>query len=766
MPETRAEDARFPWSELLALRRGRGMRTALTLGLVFLGPVLVAATFLSLGPLGLGAASPALRLILLGDLVYVLLVAALVMARVARMIADRRSRSAGSRLHLRLTGVFAGVALVPTVLVAVFAVLSVNLGLEGWFSDRVRSVVGASLAAAEAYESEQRAALGADVSVLAEFLDRTREHTPYLRADELRPLLHDAQDAVKRALKEAFLVDGTGALRARGERSYLFDFEPIDEADLANARTGALVTIADWPNNELRAIKRLRAFPDLYLYVSREVDGRLLSLLDETQATVRLYNQLDSERGRLLLNFGLIYLGFALILILAAIWLGLWFAERLSRPVGRLASAAERVGEGDLDVVLPDEKGDDEIALVGRQFNQMTRQLREQRLALIQSHARTEERRRLFDSVLSNVTAGVIGLDAGGAVDFVNPAGMRLLDLRTVPSGRPLAEVAPEFAALVRAVQDEGDTGRQEEIRLARRGHIESLLVRISERRSGDGGLEGYVVAFDNVTDLLAAQRMAAWGEVARRIAHEIKNPLTPIALSAERLKRKFRTQVQDVDDLEALTGVIVRQTDDLRRIVDEFSRFARMPEPDLRENDLAALLRDALTLQEAGQPDVRFSASLPDEPVIMDVDATMISQALTNLIKNAGEATESLIERGAPEGYRPEIRVAMVAGEADCIIRIMDNGIGLPEDRTRLFEPYVTTRARGTGLGLPIVRKIIEEHGGTLALTDAPPFEGSAHAGAMAEVRLPRLARRRTARGRSGQGQMAPSARRGGGEG
>ncbi len=735
------------WTRLSRLRRLRRVQTAMTLGLVFLGPVLVVATFLALGPLNQGATSPGLRLILLTDLVYVLVVAALVLARVARMVADRRSRSAGSRLHLRLTGVFAGMALVPTVLVAVFAVLSVNLGLEGWFSDRVRSVVGSSLAAAQAYEGEQRKDLTDDANTLAAYLNLAKQKTFFLRDDQLRPLLSQGQEQIQRGLKEAYLIDGTGTLRTRGDRSYLFGFEPVTLDDLKRAREIGPVLIQDWANNEFRALVHLDAFADRYLYVSRDVDGSILSLLDETQATVQLYNQLESERGRLLLNFGLIYLGFAIILILAAVWLGLWFAERLARPVGRLAGAAQMVGGGDLDVHVPEEDGDDEIAMLGRLFNQMTRQLKGQREALMDSHRQTERRRRLFDSVLSNVTAGVIGLDAEGRIDFVNRAAERLLDIPDALHEVAIAQGVPEFGALFERLRDEGGAMVQEEIRLTRRGKLESLLVRMSERRTEGGRLEGFVVAFDDVTDLVSAQRMAAWGDVARRIAHEIKNPLTPIALSAERIKRKFRSQVQQPEDLEQYTDVIVRQTNDLRRIVDEFSKFARMPEPDRRETDLVQLLRDAITLQESGQPGVHFAVDIPDAPVIMDLDATMIAQALTNLIKNAGEAIETLQEKGAPKGLVPEIRIQMQVIDGESVIRIIDNGIGLPLDRARLFEPYVTTREKGTGLGLPIVKKIIEEHGGQLALLDAPVFEGNAHAGAMAEIRLPRLAKRRMGR-------------------
>ncbi|GAB1363539.1 PAS domain-containing sensor histidine kinase [Rhodobacter sp.] len=734
------------WTRMSRLRRLRRVQTAMTLGLVFLGPVLVVATFLALGPLNQNINSPTLRLILLTDLVYVLVVAALVLSRIARMIAARRSRSAGSRLHLRLTGVFAGVALVPTVLVAVFAVLSVNLGLEGWFSDRVRSVVGSSLAAAQAYEGETREDLATDATRLAAFLNLQKQRSRDLPDDQLRVLLSQGQELIQRGLKEAYIVDGTGALNLRGERSYLFGFEPVTDEDLRRARDEGPQLIEDWANNEFRALVHLDAFLDRYLYVSRDVDGSILSLLDETQETVKVYNQLEADRGRILFNFGLIYIGFALILILAAIWLGLWFAERLSRPVGRLAGAAQMVGGGDLDVRVPEEEGDDEIAMLGRLFNQMTLQLKGQRDALIENNRQIERRRRLFDSVLSNVTAGVMGLDAEGRIDFVNRAAEQLLDL--ADGHDALLETAvPEFSALFSRLRDEPVSVVQEEIRLTRRGKLESLLVRMSIRRTEGQRLEGYVVAFDDVTDLVTAQRMAAWGDVARRIAHEIKNPLTPIALSAERLKRKFRTQVQEPAELEQLTDVIVRQTNDLRRIVDEFSKFARMPEPDRKEADLVQILRDAVTLQKAGQPGVVFKVDIPDGPVMLDLDAGMISQALTNLIKNAGEAIDSYHEKDAPPDHRPEVRIEMSADEGDSLIRIMDNGTGLPADRARLFEPYVTTREKGTGLGLPIVKKIIEEHGGQLALLDAPVFEGNTRPGAMAEIRLPRLAKRRMGR-------------------
>ncbi|WP_425434933.1 ATP-binding protein [Natronohydrobacter thiooxidans] len=725
----------------------RRMTNWMTLFLVLTGPALVLLTLLVLGPLGQNVDSRALLLVLLADFVYILIVAALVGMRVARLVAARRSESAGSKLHLRLSTLFATIALVPTVTVAIFATLSLNVGLEGWFSDRVQRVVGTSLAAAEAYQFEQERDLRTDAGELAAYLETVRRVFPLIEEGELRNLLSEAQAQVQRGLRVAFIIDGAGDIRARGERSYRFNFTPPEPEEIVRARE-EMVIIRDWPNNEFRALVGLDGYFDRYLYVAREVDGSILSLLDETRETVSFYQQLERERGQLLFQFGALYLGFALILILAAIWLGLSFAERLARPVGRLAEAAGRVGEGDLDVRVAVARDDDEIALLGRVFNQMTQQLKGQRETLLENNRQIETRRRLFDSVLGSVTAGVIGLDAAGHVEFINRAAERMLELADHPAvDAGLADVAPEFLPLLERLRGTPSAmGRmQEELKLSRAGRLETLLVRVAERRRSDGTLEGYVVAFDDVSELVSAQRMAAWGDVARRIAHEIKNPLTPIQLSSERIERKFgrKLEAADAESLSQLTSVIVRQTNDLRRIVDEFSKFARMPEPDRRPHDLAAILRDCVLLQESGQPDVRFVADLPAVPVVVEVDETMLAQAFTNLIKNAGEAIQSRIDAGLGEGLVPEIRIGFEVGEVDLRITIADNGIGLPEDRARLFEPYVTTRAEGTGLGLSIVRKIIEEHGGSLRLEDAPVFDGNTHFGAMAVIRLPLLAPR-----------------------
>ncbi|MCF6305332.1 MAG: PAS domain-containing sensor histidine kinase [Rhodobacteraceae bacterium] len=715
------------------------VRNYLVVILVILGPVLALTTVLLFGVFEGPSRPQLLRFVVLSDIVYILLIATLIARRILRMIAARRNRSAGSQLHLRLTGVFSFIALVPTVLVAIFATITLQFGLEGWFSTRVQQVVSNSLLAAEAYESEHRITLTNDARTLADFIERQRGRYRIVGAGEMRDALSRGQGIMQRSLSEAYVINGSSEIVARGERSYLFDFEPPSMDQINRALAGEIVVIEDWPNSEFRALIALENYLDRLLYVTRDVDGNILNLLDETQETVKLYQQLESDRGKLLFEFALIYLGFAFVVILAAIWLGLWFADKLSRPMGRLASAAQRVSDGDLDVKVREEAGDDEIALLGRVFNRMITQVKGQRDTLIANNAETELRRRLFDSVLSGVTAGVIGLDKSGKIDIANAAAMELLT-QVAPGmiGAKLQDAIPEFAPLFDRLKRRSDKVARAEIQLSRAGKEEKLLVRIATRQSDGGEIEGYVVTFDDVTDLVSAQRMAAWSDVARRIAHEIKNPLTPIQLSAERLKRKFGPMVpeNDRETLEQLSNVIIRQTNDLRRIVDEFSKFARMPAAQRKNIDIIDLIKGAVLLQKSGRPDISFEMDLPDTKIMAFIDGTMMNQALTNLVKNATEAIDArAAETGEAENGVVKIIVEPTKGEI--IIRIQDNGIGLPADRLRLFEPYVTLRDSGTGLGLSIVKKIIEEHDASLELLDAPRFKGCDHTGAEARIIL-----------------------------
>jgi two-component system nitrogen regulation sensor histidine kinase NtrY len=709
--------------------------------MIILGPVLAVATYLLLGPLDTGSRGTALRIILMCDLVYVLLIIGLLFQRIMAIIAQRRRKSAGSQLHLRLTGFFTLMSLVPTITVAVFATISINMGFEAWFSDRVQNVIRVSLDAAQAYEFEQTSGLREDAKSLGRRLEQVKAAQRIEDPGAIRQELDRGQQSIQRGLKEAFVITGGGILRLRGFRSYKFDYEmpPPQAFDLAFEDVHL---IRDYENNELRALVSLRGFGDQYLYVTREVDGVLLGLLDQTQQTARLYQQLEQDRDLYLFNFGLLYLAFAVLLIVSSALLSLWFAERLSRPIGRLVGAAQRVGDGELETQVLEEEGDDEIAQLSVYFNKMTRQLKGQRDRLLENTAQIEERRRLFDSVLSSVTSGVVGLDAQGRVSFVNRSARRLLGWAVGEhKEHHLEVVVPEFSPLFARLKESGNGSVQDEVKVVRGGRLENLLVRVAPRTSEGGALEGYVIAFDDVTDLVAAQRSAAWGDVARRIAHEIKNPLTPIQLSAERIRRKFSPKLDaDGDDLERMTQVIVRQTTDLRRIVDEFSKFARMPEAVKQREDIVAILNQAVTLQQAGQPNVTFHIDIPDQVIPLSLDATMISQALTNLIKNAGEAIATRIEKGVSLDLTPAISISLTDLDTQVSITISDNGIGLPQDRAKLFEPYVTTRDKGTGLGLPIVKKIIEEHGGVLRLDDAEPIGDTQHVGAAATIELPKL--------------------------
>ncbi len=718
------------------------MKSAVNISLILLGPLLAIATYLFLGPFNVAGQSVWLRFFLLLDLVYVLLIVGIVIVRILYVLSQRRSRLAGSKLHFRLAGVFTTMSLLPTITVAVFATVSINLGLEAWFSERVQSVVGTSLSAARAYADEQESALVADVLAVAQDLQNFRKNKFFIEEDELRNQLASLQLELQRGLKEAFILNGVGNIELRGVRSYLFDFEKPDDLQIKEAVKN-VVLINDFNNNELRALIYLTGFGDRYLYVTREVDGTLFNLLDETQKTAILYQQMESDRTAYLLNFAVLYFALALLLIVSSVLFALWFAERLSKPIGRLAAAAKRVGAGDLTTQVIEDEGDDEIAQLGRYFNQMTKRLKHQRDTLVDNTEQIEERRRLFDSVLSSVTSGVIVLDSDGKVSFTNKSANILLSINEENIERifqkQLSDIFPELDALFRELKKSQAKNLQSEINFVRSGRLENFLVRMAPMKE-DKKLKGFVVAFDDITSLVSAQRSAAWGDVARRIAHEIKNPLTPIQLSAERIRKKFSPLLEkNSDGLKDMVDVITRQTDDIRRIVDEFSKFARMPKLKRRNEDLTALVASAVSLQQAGQPNVVINLSQPKVPIIISIDATLINQALTNILKNAGEAIEARKKNSPSLNYSGIIDVVLLDKINSVLLTIADNGIGLPQDRSRLFEPYVTTREKGTGLGLAIVKKIIEEHGGVLKLEDSDASGSEDIIGALISIEIPK---------------------------
>jgi two-component system nitrogen regulation sensor histidine kinase NtrY len=706
------------------------------------GPLLAIATYLAFGPLNLNSPIRQLRLVLFVDLAYVFVVVVLLYRRIRKLVLRKGSKINGSLLHLRLTRVFSLIAFVPTVLVAVFAVITLNFGLEGWFSERVRAALGSSLIAAETYEAEKEQNLLNDTKILAMFLNSKGTIFNISKDSDLRSILTEGQSKIQRGLKEAFVIDGGGVIKARGFKSYLFDFEALSSESLLLATNGEAMIIKDWDNNEFRAVLKLKNFLDRYLYVSRVVDGNILGLLDETKVTVGLYRQLEDDRGKLLFNFALLYLGFAVILILASIWFGFWFAERLSRPIVSLADASQEVGLGNLETKVDESPDDDEISLLGRSFNNMTKQLKFQRDQLILTSEQTERRTRLFDSVLSSVSTGVIGVDPKGNITFINKSALDLLRVKETEALKQNVKVLiPEFLTLFNLAQKtlSGDTA--EAIKISRQRKVENLLVRIGTRVSEKGLLEGFVVVFDDVTELVSAQKLAAWGDVARRIAHEIKNPLTPIRLSAERLFKKLSPLVGgEVNDLKQYTDVIIRQTSDIQRIVDDFSKFARMPELVIKAGNLSETLKSACLLQRSAYADIDIVLDIDGNIPPAYMDQTMISQVCINLIKNAAEGISSMKKSSLLKDdlFKGKIKVALFMDKGFFNISIKDNGIGFPADRSDLFEPYVTSRKEGTGLGLSIVKKIIDEHQGNISLLDSIPFENELHSGAEVVVLLP----------------------------
>ena len=720
-------------------RNNRNVQNLLTIFIVVVGPALALLTLFYVNIIEQEIRSQSFRAILLADVLYVIIIASLVIKRIAIVVAARRAKSAGSRLHLRLTGVFAILALIPTILVAIFAMITINFGLEEWFSSRVSNVVKTSHAAALAYETEHEEGLRSDVITFASALDARYSQVSSVNPAILRLWLSEIQPQIQRGFREAYIINSSGKLILRGERSYEFNFEAPPENFLNMIYQDGIVIIKDWANNEFRAIKSLDSYKDKYLYVSRIVDGSILNLLDETQRTVKQYQQHESNRSMLLLDFAIIYVAFSVLLILAAVWVGLWFAERIAKPVGQLAAAAQRVGSGDLESRVSVKHNDDEISMLGRVFNQMTKQLKGQRNALLDANRTSEEGRRQFNSVLSGVTSGVIGLNVSEEIDFINPAALNMLELNSKSyNGEKLTIVVPEFKDLFSKLKGAQGGVARKEIQVSRDGKLENLLVRMAIRANNKGIVEGYVVTFDDVTDLVNAQRMAAWGDVARRIAHEIKNPLTPIQLSAERLKQKFMPiAAENKDILTQYTDVIVRQTGDLRRIVDEFSQFARMPEPHRKKTNLVKIIEDVVHLQKSRENSYAEIVFEKPEPIFLMIDSTMITQALTNLVKNAGEAIETYINVKKSVNYKPFIAIDVNDSKIETVIKITDNGIGLPKDRSRLFEPYVTTREKGTGLGLSIVKKIIEEHGGELTLEDAPALENEPKLGTAVTIKI-----------------------------
>jgi two-component system nitrogen regulation sensor histidine kinase NtrY len=633
-----------------------------------------------------------------------------------RIVQARRRGRAAARLHVRIVGLFSVVAAVPAVLVAVVASVTLDRGLDRLFSRQTQSLIQNSLIVADAYVNEHLQFLRADCITIAIELARAK---PLF--EQNREQFHQfltAQSNI-RGLPAVIMIDGNLNVveQSSADIGQTFVTPARDVLKASNETEPQLALFLD--ANYVAAIIKLQAYADMYLYVARILDPQVVAQLRATRAGLTQYAELEAQRLGIQAAFALMYTVIALIVLLSAVWIGLNFANYLVAPIRRLIDAAKIVSTGNLFVQVPIRRSEGDLAQLGETFNKMTQELRTQHDDLVRARDLIDSRRRFTEAVLSGASAGVIGVDTANRISILNRSAERLIGHAEADAlGEPLEKVVPELTTLVAEARTGMQRLVQGQVTINRGGRERNLSVRVTEEQAGRAE-RGYVITLDDITELVAAQRTSAWADVARRIAHEIKNPLTPIQLSAERLRRKYASLIKDDGGIfQQCTDTIVRQVDDIKRMVDEFSRFARMPKPVMAADDVADTVRQVVFLLRVGHPDIDIEADIAEDPMIGRFDRRLISQALTNIIKNA---TEAIAAVPPAELGRGQIRVSAAREGSDIIIDVVDNGIGLPkENRSRLLEPYVTTREKGTGLGLAIVGRILEDHGGHIELGDA----------------------------------------------
>jgi len=698
-----------------AMRRGSSVIGAIAMAVALLSALV---TFLVLT--GLTSIIPTHEVVvtvLLVNAGTVLVLLAVIVREVWHVAKARRQRIAGARLHVRIVGLFSVIAAVPAILVAIIASITLDRGLDRWFSTRTQAVIANSLTVAQAYLREHGEMIRGDILAMAIDVSRAK---PLFDQDRTRFRQFLNAQASIRGLPAALIIRGDLTEVERADLQFNRDFVGPSAAGLTEV-TETEPQIAQLPGTDyVAAIIKLRGYDNSYLYVARPLNPAVLEQLRTTQASVAEYASLEEHRLGVQVAFGLMYTVIALIVLLSAVWIGFNFAAGLVAPIRRLIGAANVVASGNLEVQVPVRRGEGDLAHLGETFNKMTQELRTQRDDLMRARDVIDSRRRFTEAVLSGASAGVIGVDPEGRITLMNRSAEKLIGRSEAEALRePLADVVPELMPLLEEARSGVHRLVQGQATISRSGTDRNLSVRVATEQAGESE-HGYVVTLDDITELVAAQRSSAWADIARRIAHEIKNPLTPIQLSAERLKRKYgKVITEDRAIFEQCTDTIVRQVDDIKRMVDEFSRFARMPKPVMTEEDVADTVRQVVFMMRVGHPDVDIEVETAEDPMPAKLDRRLISQALTNIIKNA---TEAIAAVPPAELGRGRIQVLTARDGDDVVIDVIDNGLGLPkENRNRLLEPYVTTREKGTGLGLAIVGKILEDHGGKIELFDAP---------------------------------------------
>jgi two-component system nitrogen regulation sensor histidine kinase NtrY len=646
----------------------------------------------------------------------ILLLVGMIIREVWQVMQARRRGRAAARLHIQIVSLFSVIAVLPAVLVAIVANVTIDRGLDRLFSGPTREAIQNSLSIARAYTNEHAQLVSGDILGMANDIAHAR---PLYDQDRgtFRELL--TASAATRNLPSAMLIDKDHNILETAQTGIHLAFAPPPPELLVNVNETEPEISVIPEENYVAAVIRLRAFNDIFLYVARPLDPGVVAQLSQTEAISAEYAQLESRRLGIQVSFALMFAVIALTILMASVLIGLNFANWLVAPIRRLMSAANVVSTGDLNVQVPVHRSEGDLAQLGETFNKMTQELRTQRDELVNASDLIDSRRRFIEAVLSSASAGIIGVDGSGSVGILNRSAEKLIGhAESETLGHPLSDVLPELDDMMKTAREGTQRLVQGQITITRDGHERNLSVRVSAELTSQSR-DSYIITLDDITELVSAQRTSAWADVARRIAHEIKNPLTPIQLSAERIRRKFgKVITEDKAVFEQCTDTIVRQVDDIRRMVDEFSRFARMPKPVIEGEDVADTVRQAVFLMRVGHPDIDIEAAIKEEPMRAQFDRRLISQALTNIIKNATEAIEAVPPEQLGKG---RIDVIAARDNEDIVIDVIDNGIGLPKvSRARLLEPYVTTREKGTGLGLAIVGRVLEDHGGRIELNDA----------------------------------------------
>src|SRR6266480_12404 len=646
----------------------------------------------------------------------ILLLVGIIVREVWKVVQARRRGRAAARLHVQIVSLFSIIAVLPAVLVAVVANVTIDRGLDRLFSGPTKEVIQNSLIVARAYMQEHAKLIRGDILGMANDIAHARPLFDQDRAT-FRELL--TASAASRNLPGAMLIDKDRNVLETAQTGIQQSFTTPAPEFLSNVDENEPQIAVFIEANYVAAVIRLRAFNDTFLYVARLLDPRVVAQLRQTQASVAEYAQLEARRLGIQVAFALMFAVIALTILMASVLIGLNFANWLVAPIRRLMNAANIVSTGDLHVQVPVHKSEGDLAQLGETFNKMTAELRTQRDELVNASDLNDSRRRFIEAVLSSASAGIIGVDASGSVGILNRSAEKLIGhAESETLDHPLSEVLPELDDMMKTAREATQRLVQGQITILRDGHERNLSVRVSAEQTSQSR-DSYIITLDDITELVSAQRTSAWADVARRIAHEIKNPLTPIQLSAERIRRKFgKVITEDKGIFKQCTDTIVRQVDDIKRMVDEFSRFARMPKPVMTAEDVADTARQVVFLQRVGNPDIDIEIETAQEKMPAKFDRRLISQALTNIIKNATEAIEAVPPEELGKG---RIDVIAMRENDDIVIDVIDNGIGLPKvSRARLLEPYVTTREEGTGLGLAIVGRVLEDHGGRIELNDA----------------------------------------------